>query len=248
MAFFGVCFAPSNQNLLSPSRPKPRPKPPLFSTSMSDSSSHKSIPNDIKNPHKENPSICLSKRKLNHSIVAIVLSATLPSISEAKAEELELERYTDSKEGFTLLRPSSWIKVDKAGATVLFEEANKGANNVGVVVNPVRLTNLGEFGSPQFVAEKLIQAEKRKENTKDAEVIAVSERSGQGGLQVYVFEYKVDSTRGGMKRIFSAAFVASKKLYVLNIAHSDKPESPLETNKRMMLEKVLHSFDAAPLT
>lgn len=52
--------------------------------------------------------------------------------------------------------------MDKAGATVLFEEANKGSNNVGVVVNPVRLNALGEFGSPQFVAEKLIQAEKRK--------------------------------------------------------------------------------------
>lgn len=53
-------------------------------------------------------------------------------------------------------------QVEKAGATVLFEEANNGANNVGVVVTPVRLTNLGEFGTPQFVADKLIQAEKRK--------------------------------------------------------------------------------------
>lgn len=44
----------------------------------------------------------------------------------------------------------------------MFEEANKGANNVGVVVTPVRLQNLGEFGTPQFVADKLIQAEKRK--------------------------------------------------------------------------------------
>lgn len=115
--------------------------------------------------------------------------------------EVELERYTDSKAGFTLLKPPSWIKVniicrmynvlwisellkllrlseycsskfgvdfllalkvDKAGATVLFEEPNKGSNNVGVVVSPVRLASLGEFGSPQFVADKLIQAEKRK--------------------------------------------------------------------------------------
>lgn len=76
-------------------------------------------------------------------------------------------------------------------------------------------------------------------------MIAFSERSGQGGLQVYEFEYKVDSTRGGMKRIFSAAFVASKKLYLLNIAHSDKPESPLATDRRLMLEQVLHSFDIA---
>lgn len=79
-------------------------------------------------------------------------------------------------------------------------------------------------------------------------MIAVGERSGLGGLQVYEFEYKVDSTRGGMKRIFSAAFVTSKKLYLLNIAHSDKPESPLDALTRMKLEQVLHSFDMTSLT
>ncbi|OMO56046.1 Photosystem II PsbP, oxygen evolving complex [Corchorus olitorius] len=183
---------------------------------------------------------------LNFSALALFLNGFSPDISKALSDkELELETYTDADEGFTLLRPSSWIKVEKAGATVLFEEANKGSNNIGVVVNPVRLNSLGEFGTPQFVADKLIQAEKRKESTKDAEVIGVAERPGKGGLQVYEFEYKVDSSRGGMKRIFSAAFVASKKLYLLNIAHSDKPESPLDTHTRAVLEEILHSFDAA---
>lgn len=84
-----------------------------------------------------------------------------------------------------------------------------------------------------------------QESTKDADIIAVSERSGNGGLQVYEFEYKLDSTRGGMKRIFTAVFVASKKLYILNIAHSDKPEGPLDVQRRGILEQVLHSFDAA---
>ncbi|KAH7566929.1 hypothetical protein JRO89_XS08G0255000 [Xanthoceras sorbifolium] len=194
-------------------------------------------------------SLCLSKRELTISSIALVLNGFCPIISKALSnEKMELERYTDSKEGFTVLRPSSWIKVDKAGATLLFEEPNKGTNNVGVVVNPVRLNSLGEFGTPQFVAERLIQAEKRKESTIDAELIGVAERSGQGGLQVYEFEYKVDSSRGGIKRIFSAAFVSSKKLYLLNINHSDKPESPLDTYTRMMLEEVLHSFDSAPST
>lgn len=85
------------------------------------------------------------------------------SLSMAMAKQvLTLERYTDSKEGFTLLRPSSWIKVEKAGATVLFEEANKGSNSVGIVVIPVRISSLRDFGTPQFVADKLIEAERRK--------------------------------------------------------------------------------------
>lgn len=77
-------------------------------------------------------------------------------------------------------------------------------------------------------------------------MISVSERSSNAGLQVYEFEYKVDSTRGGPKRVFSAAFVASKRLYLLNITHSDSVESPLDLERRNILEQVLHSFDVAP--
>ncbi|CAL5016932.1 unnamed protein product [Urochloa decumbens] len=159
-------------------------------------------------------------------------------------EGLELERYTDQEQGFTLLKPTSWPKVDKAGATALFQQEGKGSNNIGVVVNPVRLNSLTEFGTPQFVADRLLQAEKKKESTKSAEVISAGERSGHGGLIVYEIEYALDSTRGGMKRIFSAAFVASRKLYLLNIAYSDAQEKPLDSQTRTVLEQVLHSFDS----
>lgn len=77
-------------------------------------------------------------------------------------------------------------------------------------------------------------------------MISASERSGHNGLQVYEFEYTVDSTRGGPKRVFSAAFVASRRLYLLNITHSDSEESPLDMKRRDILEQVLHSFDAGP--
>ncbi|CAH1427983.1 unnamed protein product [Lactuca virosa] len=186
---------------------------------------------------------------LNISILTIIASPISPFLSSTSTwaqtqEYLELESYTDTNEGFTLLRPTPWTKVEKAGATALFEDPSKGGNNIGVVVTPVRLTSLREFGDPQFVANKLIQAEKRKESTKDVEIISSSERGGQKGddVQVYEFEYKLDSTRGGVKRVFSAAFVASKKLYLLNIAYSDNPEKPLDDHTRMILEQVLHSF------
>lgn len=195
------------------------------------------------------------KRRFFVSLILVAVASDFPmtnnSINTMAAAQdnqlqqtLETERYTDANEGFTLLKPSSWMKVEKAGATVLFEDTNK-KNNLGIVVSPVRLSSLGDFGSPEFVADKLIQAEKRKESTKDAKVIGVAERFGHGGLQVYEFEYMLDSTRGGVKRIFSAAFVASKKLYLLNIAYADPPENPLNTSSKMILEQVLHSFDTA---
>ncbi|XP_010557297.1 PREDICTED: psbP domain-containing protein 2, chloroplastic [Tarenaya hassleriana] len=194
----------------------------------------------------------LGRRYVNLSVLTLLFNGLWPerakSVEDDASGSGELQRYTDSREGFTLLVPSSWIKVEKTGATVLFEQADKGRNNVGVVVNPVRIKSLAEFGPPQFVVDKLIQAEKRKESTKDAEVVSVAERTGKRGLPVYEFEYKLDSTRGGMKMIFSAAFVNSNKLYLLNISHSDQPDSPLDSRTRTMLEQILHSFDAVPLT
>ncbi|KAL0909854.1 hypothetical protein M5K25_020760 [Dendrobium thyrsiflorum] len=83
-----------------------------------------------------------------------------------------------------------------------------------------------------------------QESTKYAELITVAERLDHGGRPLYEFEYTVDSTRGGMKRIFSAAFVASKKLYLLNISYTDRPESPLDSDTRTVLEQILHSFDS----
>ncbi|MCL7022679.1 hypothetical protein MKW94_018657 [Papaver nudicaule] len=197
-----------------------------------------------------------SRRRLFVSLILVAAASALPMTNTstgvmAAAQEnqlqqsLTIDRYTDADEGFTLLKPSSWMKVEKAGATVLFEDTNNKKNNLGIVVSPVRLSSLGEFGSPEFVADKLIQAEKRKESTKNAQVIGVAERLGHGGLQVYEFEYMLDSTRGGVKRIFSAAFVASKKLYLLNIAYADPPENPLDTSSKMILEQVLHSFDTS---
>ncbi|XP_047316971.1 psbP domain-containing protein 2, chloroplastic [Impatiens glandulifera] len=200
---------------------------------------------DDEEPQERNVvhSIQLSKRNLYLAAAAIFSSVSVSEFSKAMAQDFDLQRYTDSTQGFTILKPSSWIQVEKAGATALFEEPNQGSNNIGIVVNPVRITRLEDFGSPEFVADKLIQAEKRKESTKDAQVIAYSERSGMEDIKVYEFEYKLDSTRGGMKRIFSAAFVSSKKLHLLNISHSDKPESPLDAYTRSLLEQVLHSFN-----
>lgn len=52
--------------------------------------------------------------------------------------------------------------MDKAGATALFVGEGNKNNNIGIVVNPVRLSSLRDFGTPEFVADKLIQAERRK--------------------------------------------------------------------------------------
>ncbi|KAG6486156.1 hypothetical protein ZIOFF_054726 [Zingiber officinale] len=90
-----------------------------------------------------------------------LLFFSFSSSSPAATSLLALEYFTDQDKGYSVLRPSSWMQVEKAGATALFEEG-KGRNNIGVVVSPVRLSSLKEFGTPEFVADKLIQAERKK--------------------------------------------------------------------------------------
>ncbi|KAH9318714.1 hypothetical protein KI387_020483 [Taxus chinensis] len=184
---------------------------------------------------------------LSLSLLAALASPfiTLPqqnALAQGEERMLSLERYNDKTEGFTLLKPSDWKKVDKAGATVLFEDPVVKSNNIGVVVNPIRISSLKEFGTPQVVADKLLQAEKKKPSTNDAQLIRVEQRPIHGDIPLYELEYALDSTRG-IKRVLSAVIVASKKLYLLNIAYSDSPEKPLSPSTRMILEQVLDSFD-----
>jgi len=56
----------------------------------------------------------LSKRNLNLTLLLTVFLWGQAPMGDALllAQELELQRYTDSEEGFTLLTPSSWAKVN----------------------------------------------------------------------------------------------------------------------------------------
>jgi hypothetical protein len=87
------------------------------------SSSPGSIPTStspicIHHSHKQTP--CLSKRKLNFTLLLTPFLWTVFPNELLLAQELitELQRYTDSKEGFTLLTPSSWTKVNKLSVLI----------------------------------------------------------------------------------------------------------------------------------
>ncbi|KAG0555023.1 hypothetical protein KC19_12G137500 [Ceratodon purpureus] len=181
--------------------------------------------------------------------LAMAMVGAFASQEGARAEETELaveaptlELYVDEKEGFKLLRPALWTKVEKAGATVLFEDPAKRGNTIGVVVNPVRIASLKDFGTPDVVAEKLLAAERKKPSTNDAQLVRVQERLANGDTPLYSLEYTLDSSRG-QKKILSAVTVASKKLYILNITYVDSAAAPAPPAMAEAYEQVLNSFD-----
>lgn len=119
MAFSGISIPSSHhlhpnflivRNLATiPSTPKPqKPSSPLPSSPLS-------TPSSSSDAHRsEILPFSVGRRMLSLSIVGLLeqpLSRFL-FFSKAQASQLlELDRYTDPKEGFTLLVPSSWIKV-----------------------------------------------------------------------------------------------------------------------------------------
>lgn len=124
MALSSVCFVPSklvqyhhSSNIRLLFGPKTlSPTTTIFSSSCAQKPTRES--NESPNAYPATKITCLRKRVLNLFIVAVTLSLTMSSsISKVTAQDLELERYTDSKQGFTLLRPPSWVKVSLSLST-----------------------------------------------------------------------------------------------------------------------------------
>lgn len=90
--------------------------PPKLSLFLSSSSS--SFPNQNLNKFlcfAQNPSSTIgfktNKRQLNLSILTLLFNGFLLDNAKSISESGDLQRYSDFKDGFTLLVPSSWIKV-----------------------------------------------------------------------------------------------------------------------------------------
>ncbi|KAJ1380804.1 PsbP family [Sesbania bispinosa] len=115
----------------------------------------------------------LSKRKLNLTLLLTTFMWNGLPDTLLLAQELELQRYTDSKEGFTLFAPSSWTKVDKAGATVLFQEANMGSNmntdDMREMKEPKNRKKICEYRKPNC---RLIAQRRRITKAEEASYVA----------------------------------------------------------------------------
>ncbi|KAL4857785.1 PsbP domain-containing protein 2 [Chlorella vulgaris] len=136
------------------------------------------------------------------------------SSSSSSSASDNLVQFSNPGQGYSLLRPSGWEQVDKAGADSLFRDPGKKSTNVGVTVYPVMIASLDQFGDLQAVGERLLGAERAKESTLSVAMVAQTARS-ESGVPVYDFEYELESTRG-RKRILSTVTIAGRKLYISN--------------------------------
>uniref|UniRef100_A0A7S0BSD6 PsbP C-terminal domain-containing protein n=1 Tax=Rhodosorus marinus TaxID=101924 RepID=A0A7S0BSD6_9RHOD len=133
----------------------------------------------------------------------------------AEEETSELVWKGPSSLGYTFKYPPAWTatkKQIKTHASEVLVVKDGTSAQVGLVVDPVKINSLKEFGSPEQVADKVLGVEKKKDGTLSVRTLALGSFD-RDGLTYYDIEYEVENTRG-MKRYISRLTINDKNLYV----------------------------------
>mmetsp|Transcript_25763 Transcript_25763/g.38199 ORF Transcript_25763/g.38199 Transcript_25763/m.38199 type:complete len:280 (-) Transcript_25763:112-951(-) len=186
-----------------------------------------------------NPAILSSRKSFIQSIATAAIATTttaiafttLPSSALASASPEDDKTFTrriknDSKPtqsfAYTLTLPNPPSPTNKPLQTHL-DEVNLPMNSnpygiqrytYGVTVDPIRLTSLRQFGTPNEVAAKIVMAELRRDGVLDVTM-------GRDPLEdmntgAYDVEYVSDGSRG-RKHYVTRTIVEGEKLYVLTV-------------------------------
>lgn len=131
------------------------------------------------------------------------------NVGVARAEDAEL--LTSASGDFEFRYPATYAIKSKPVKTHLEEVIVKsGKRQIGVVVDPIKIDSLEDFGSPEFVGNRVVQAEKRRDGVTDATLLD-ARRLADG---TYRIDYTNQSTRGDT-RYLSRIAVANGRLYVM---------------------------------
>uniref|UniRef100_A0A383VVC7 PsbP C-terminal domain-containing protein n=1 Tax=Tetradesmus obliquus TaxID=3088 RepID=A0A383VVC7_TETOB len=204
---------------------------------------------------EQQPAGCVNRRQALQAAAGALLllppalswpGAAVADEAAAGAAAGELQVYVNSQQQYKLSVPAGWDRRDKAGADVLFEDPGRRSTSVGVTVSPVRVASIEQFGDLEAVGQRLLDAERKKESTREAVLLASSSRRGSGGALLFDYEYSLDSTRG-LKRILNTVTITGSKLYILNANFKCDKEAgcgPEEGGTIALLRQVAASFDA----
>ena len=82
-------------------------------------------------------------------------------------------------------------------------------------VDPVKIERVEQAGSPADVGNRIVKLEGKKDGVLNVELLSNSQETS-GGKLYYLFDYKVESTRG-KNRYVAKAGVQDKKLIVFTV-------------------------------
>lgn len=184
--------------------------------------------------------VCAPKRAIKAIIAALSLgnSLDIPAAFGSTFTATDSSGITFSYNEDLGLEVSPKL-VQTHSAEVFLKSSKIKGLSVGVTVDPVKISSVKEFATPQGLAERVVSVEKSKEGVFEANVISASESPTPvtQAVPAYVIEYSVDSSRGQNHYLVKTTVINSR-LYVFTA--QAKEDSFPSLAKR--LSEVVESF------
>jgi hypothetical protein len=122
---------------------------------------------------------------------------------------------------YTVTPPPSFVASNKPLKTHLdeinFAPPDVRGYTLGITVDPVRISSIQQFGTPEQVAARVVTAEVNRDGVFEV-TLAKDPKEGGGGA--YDIEYISDGKRG-KKRFITRIYVKDGFLYVLTVQSKD---------------------------
>lgn len=183
----------------------------------------------------------VSRRSVLHLLSTAALLPFVSSIAPSLADDAFATYKGPISLGFSFAYPTAWTVKKKPIRTHLSEvivtDPSDASTAAGIVVDTVKIDSIDKFGTPDVVAQKVVDVENKKESVTSA-TISSAKSVSVGGLTYYILDYVVDSSRG-IKRYLAKVTVTGNQLYVLTAqAKVDK----FEGDTSQIFAKMLDSF------
>ncbi|KAG7336984.1 photosystem II oxygen evolving complex protein PsbP [Nitzschia inconspicua] len=195
-------------------------------------------------------SYCLSRRQTLQATAMTTMSAWILGSQIAHAEDTgssllytRQQATKPSPVSYRIDLPSSMKESSKPVKTHL-DEVNFSSESLkgyqyGVTVDPVRISSIQEFGTPEEVAARVVTAEVNRDGVFEVTLLEDPYKvSDDGKESAYILEYLSDGKRG-KKVILNKIFVSSSKLLYVLTAQCKQDDYP--TLKKEM-KSTVNSF------
>jgi len=122
--------------------------------------------------------------------------------------------------GYTVTPPPTFVSSNKPLKTHLdeinFSPPDVRGYTLGITVDPVRISSIREFGSPEEVAARVVTAEVNRDGVFEVTLAKDPREDASGGVGCYDIEYISDGKRG-KKRYVTRIYIKDGFLYVLTV-------------------------------
>lgn len=153
----------------------------------------------------------LDRRQCFKGILVVGGSSTISTVAAGMVQSQTTKKVVSASGDFEFQYPPTFEVKSKPVRTHLEEVLVKsGKRQIGVVVDRIKIDSLDDFGTPDFVGQKVIAAEKARDGVTEATLLD-ARRLDDG---TYRIEYTNQSSRGD-NHFISRVAVANGRLYVM---------------------------------